>query len=759
MASASAGQPDPEIVDRLRQPDKYGGAFTVARWIMKRLEELKLLFELVLPPSSLGMHPCNRGTYGANEESTHSLLADIFDVGWNPEEIVAPLAAEEDPNDRYIEKCNEAMTKVSPFLAPVVPMSIRAGTLTNGHLVLGLRALLAGVATSQSTLAVDGHLSLAHVQAKDPDMARAAVDGWTWKVIHHSCRKLYGDSLYEMLSDVKNIKLARAESEVQVMNKIANMASNYQKQKQSIAWDHIHSAVCRTKPACQNYVSAIISFVKHYSGGIDVPFVVDFVRFHRRFVPHERFVGGPFYEFLGSFVCRNKKTESEIPAPLARWAFLKAQYGSPECRVVNRECQFLTRGDMEALVRKSPEDLFEVEAILAKSRELAQDPSLKLSIDDQVMLFGKLDQTLVRVICKKQQHSKVKFESIKAAASEFYRELKEIAPSMSTPNPWHLNVAASSTDSPAIDIRNDMRAFSSTGALIGVDAESAVKNYGFKVGALVTAKSGNLRSQRCTLVGFSDSVEIEDPDGNRKSIDVRVFLEGWALYEEEFLPFGDGSDASTHELFEYSACKGAITSALRALSVSVPKPQVQIQTKPIKRIICDGTYKKGELVLVPSTMAIAASRGDQDPPKSSVEVEIECEQNTSSYVLTPPTMTADIERKSLVAPLWAVRPTHKAKLVNMEWAKTTVENTIKPAIGTMKSKTMTIGITIMRNTTQLQPGDELFVYKRADNDSSSNEGDNKPPDVGGKGRGRGKAKAKAPATKAKAPAPKRQRKA
>ena len=367
------------------------------------------------------------------------------------------------------------------------------------------RAVLAGVETSQESIAVDGHLSLAHIQSKDPDMARAAVDGWKWNVIHHSCRGLYGDILYEILSDTKNIKLARAESEMQVLNKISNMASAYQAKNEPIAWDQIHASVCRTKPPCQNYVSVLIQFVKRYSGGVGGPFVQDYVRFHRRFVPHERFVGGQFFDFITNWECKDKgdKTPQDkghgIPAILLRFAILKGQNSCPAARVINGECQQFSKGDIESTLRKSPKSIFDAEALLVKSREITDGLST-LSSEDRVYLFGKLDTNVVRVLFKKQETSKVKYDSIEAAACDFFKELKDLVPSLSIANPWHKPSDPNDQGQATKDIRNEMPTFSNTGQLVSVDAKSAVQIHGVEVGSFVKPESGKGKNSSMRLL-------------------------------------------------------------------------------------------------------------------------------------------------------------------------------------------------------------------------------------------------------------------
>lgn len=97
-----------------------------------------------------------------------------------------------------------------------------------------LRAIIAGVKSTRTSLTVDGCMSLAHIASRDPEMARAAQQGWSWTLLSHHTRKLYGDALFELLSDSKNIQLQRTESEVQVLLKIFNMACGLSVRERSI---------------------------------------------------------------------------------------------------------------------------------------------------------------------------------------------------------------------------------------------------------------------------------------------------------------------------------------------------------------------------------------------------------------------------------------------------------------------------------------------------------------------------------------------
>ena len=232
MAAVASLTPDAEICERIKDPEKFNGVVATCKWIVTRLMEVGLAKKVILAPKDLGMHPANRSKYGANHESVHNLGSDIVKLGYDQDLVVTPLCVEEDPQDRYIEEYNVKMTENSTFLAPVAPLSTVAGTLTNSRLVLLLRALLAGVDCKHETLAVDGRMSIAHVETRSPEMAQAARSGWTWTMLSHHCRRLYGEPLFELLSSIKNINLQRSDNEVQCLLKILNLACEYKRNGQ-----------------------------------------------------------------------------------------------------------------------------------------------------------------------------------------------------------------------------------------------------------------------------------------------------------------------------------------------------------------------------------------------------------------------------------------------------------------------------------------------------------------------------------------------
>jgi len=71
-------------------------------------------------------------------------------------------------------------------------------------------------------------MSLAHVTNRDPKVAKAIKQGWTWTVLHRNLRSIYGDRLFELMSESKNTTLHRKQGEVEVMLNMYKKAKQQQ---------------------------------------------------------------------------------------------------------------------------------------------------------------------------------------------------------------------------------------------------------------------------------------------------------------------------------------------------------------------------------------------------------------------------------------------------------------------------------------------------------------------------------------------------
>ena len=728
----AAGVPDPEIVQRLEDPSSYGSINTVCGFILKRLRDAGLIFDQIYPPSRLGAHPNNRGSYGVNVETVHSLGEDIVQLGWSWDQVRvdAALAVQEDPSDGYIQAFNAQLAAGTPKLAPCPLHSIDAGTLTNGHTTLFLRALEAGVPCDKEEISVNGRMSLAHVSAKQPEIGKVVQSGWRWAVLHHSTPKLYGTKLFELLSDRANVSASRSESEVQVLLKIYRKANEYQQRDEAIPWESIYREIIRTKPKCMDQLESFISFVKAFGS-----FVPCLAEFHKKYVPNERVVPGAFYQKVESFIVKHNKTNLKVP--LFRVALLKAEYSCPEAYISGGRCSYISKAVIDAAGRKHGDITRRAEAVLSMARQLVQQHSDKVSGDDKNRLFGKLDVDVVRVALHKTHDAVVLYDSVEQAGHAFWLQLKDIVGDGLEKNPWETHApqqSASSTLSSSAQGPDGMQAFSAIGEHMPTDSTEYLRTQGFVVGGFVVSKKD--KAARYTIERIDSSITLKDStrtDGTFETFDLPGFLSQFKCFEEETYPTTEEYQGKGNEAYDLAAIRGFVTWALASLSQQNPLPNVTMYKKPEKRVFAAADYKAGQLVLLPESTGIVVVKPGSKEPKRAIDLGcLSSISDKAKFFITPPAMASD--KTALNAPFWLVRESTKAKEVTMQEVKMELKatTTCKPKADVSKSVT----ISVLKNIKAIKKGDELVVLGEPEGKDSDEE-----PAATGKKRGRPKSTA------------------
>ena len=741
--AAAAAVPDPEIIERIENAGLYA-AVANTKWIVDRLLATGFARKVKLAPKDLGVNQYNRGTYGTNEESCQNLGADILEVGFDEDAVVAPICVEDDPASS-IEAYNIALVKGSTMLAPVAPGSIVAGTITNSHLVQFLRAVRAGVPTKHSALAVDGHLSLAHIAAKDPAMGAAVEHGWTWTMLSHKCVALYGKRLIDMLSSAKNIVLARAETDVECLLKIHNQACEYKLSGQDIDWNTITQNILRTKPSCASALPFLVKFIKNFGGGVDSPFMKDFAIFHRKYAANERHLSESFWDALSNLVLKEKKHHHDTKAPLLRFAIMKAEFTCPPAKVSRGECRFIIQSDLAGLSKKKLDDAIRAESILSKARELAI--AANVSADEVCGVFGRLDTRLVRVLLGKQKGQSMEYDSMEQVACHFFDEFASLAPTSKVANPWeeHRGQAASSSSceqkKATIDAAEaDMQTYTAAGAYVPVDPKTVLAKHGFAVEAVVVSKKHLER--KFTVVALTDPVVVQpvvrktdttqgeehQPGEAEKPVEVPLmqFLTTWVLYEETNFPIDGVHHVSNNVSFQINATKSAIFLALSGLAVNLKQPDCRLQAKPTKKVFALGSHERSTISLLPLTTNISVvMKGVGDAPSTGIALGHLCDAiPAASFYLSPPQMSHEADKKTLNVPFWAIRACADEKIVNItpgEKVCATISIKADP-----KSKSCVykeIEIPIFTNSRDVVTGDELVSLKESKETSEAGTSD------------------------------------
>ena len=718
---------DPIIVKAIESPESAGGIVAACKMIVDRLKQSGLAREMTLSPKQLGMHPCNRSTYGCHEDWVRKLAADIFEVGWDWEKVRGGLAVEDD-TDKHIAMHNVKLCNESEYLAPVDPRSIVAGTLTNGHTIMMLRSIVAGVTCSLPGLTVDNKMSLEVVQKVRPEMAKAAQEGWTWTVLSKECKGLYGDTLFELLSGVHNLTLSRSEHELEVLIKIYRMACEYTTQSKIIDWQSISKTIARTKPECCEYLQSMIKFVQSYGGGLKSGFIEDVCRFHARHVPGQRLVGGAVFESLATitFVKENSKSQ----CVLLRYAVLKAVYTCPPDKIFNKVCKFVSKADFDTMTnpKKGYDASCQAEMILSRARAIVIRLGDKVHEDVRTKLLGTLDVNVIRVLLNKQQNSVVKFPTMGAAASTFISDLSK-AVGEPVVDPWS-SEALTETQSEAASSskQNGMRTFGLDGKIVSHTGPEDIK--GIKVGMEVVLKADAKKHcpQVYTVHSIStDTVTVREKVNNTDTdVQHKMFCNAWQAFVEEFLPVSAEFSGPDHKQFDIVTKKSVVQVGLGHLASLHGCPNVAVQAKPAKRVIAKESFKPGALVLVPMTLNVTTKMPDEKLKGNSIGVHID-DFEPCMFGLMPPQMNSDETKQPFNVPFWAVRAVQPNEVdeANMKYISRSVDVACTPKAKGENNK-MTVNYVVLVNTKAVKAGDELVVLSDVATDEDETPNKKKP---------------------------------
>ena len=101
-------------------------------------------------------------------------------------------------------------------------------------------------------------------------------------------------------------------------------------------------------------------------------------------------------------------------------------------------------------------------------------------------------------------------------------------------------------------------------------------------------------------------------------------------------------------------------------------PKVTVMSKPVRKVIAAASYKMYQLFLLPETTTVAAT--SEQVPNGTVRVEAEFEQTPGvTFYLSPPTMSTDPQKRTLVAPFWLVRASSNEAESNLVLVRKPVE--------------------------------------------------------------------------------------
>ena len=102
--------------------------------------------DIVVHPKNVGFSDINRDGMIGNCNGAMDLVSIILDAGCSLDEMKHTTMEEAAQGSTTFQTLNEEMARGNPQMAPVLPNTIRFGSIAGGHTYQGVRAFHAGLA-------------------------------------------------------------------------------------------------------------------------------------------------------------------------------------------------------------------------------------------------------------------------------------------------------------------------------------------------------------------------------------------------------------------------------------------------------------------------------------------------------------------------------------------------------------------------------------------------------------------------------------
>jgi hypothetical protein len=349
-ASSKCSRLTKEMLDEMARWVKIAKDGAVVRGMQGFLNFCKnenISYILRMPPHMVGVSRFNRDAQNnpcgmVNPMDVHALIDKLWDVGFSWSEVRA-LAREHSEDDNETILANEKMKELSGGkLAPFDRGCTKIISVWGAHTNAACHCVAAGVCHDNAELTIDGKLSVAKVQMRDPNFAMAALQGLEWIIIPAEVFKHFPD-LESLLQSAGNIAahMAKGESEQQVIRKIH---SEYVRMKvalkpgEKVDCEQLKRAVLKSKPPCAASVPFMIPFVMKYGGGTSASFLTENEQYIVGRCSSERVVAPDLYDAI----CIDMKGEAQ--ATIFRNGLMKAAYTEIH-NVQKGESRWITAND------------------------------------------------------------------------------------------------------------------------------------------------------------------------------------------------------------------------------------------------------------------------------------------------------------------------------------------------------------------------------------------------------------------------------
>ena len=379
-----------------------------ANQMMQGLKEANLMWEQVIPPMQMLVHPANRSGQMLNCHDAHSKGAMVLTIGCCPEKLHGSLCIEvsKDPvaRKKQLDSNMQLVEASSSLLSPVGGQE-RFLTLSSSHMTAFMKAVMSGncCTLEPSLQQVNGGRLTEDAIAtfyQDEAFNQCAKEGWLWKVL--------ASEVEAELEWIPGFFQGAMNTSQQVHSVPTEM-----EQAMSIAWWYgksgkVEDAVAQTKasmPLSAQYLKTIAQWVVKYGGGDSFELVKLLQSISKQF-GGSVLLGADFLQAVVELDFKNKSSVETSTYPFLRTALIGTQLCCPKTFIKDRVAKLLSKADIDRL--KSPQ-LFDcitmAEKLMVEGWKLLQGTA-SLAYDKKCLLMGRLMTRLVLFVVQKQSKSK-----------------------------------------------------------------------------------------------------------------------------------------------------------------------------------------------------------------------------------------------------------------------------------------------------------------------------------------------------------------
>ena len=342
--------------------------------VHKMLELLKAkghMYQQVLQPHLLTVHPQNRSGLMLNSWDMHEKGLMALNVGWQESKVAESYCFEVNPSKK--EQQLDAMRKLvagsEQKLAPVSGLE-RYMSVSCSHMSQFAKAAGCGQCCSHLEQLQPFTVEALQSSFQDEQFGKMVKEGWAWWIIQSDV-EVAAPWFPQMLQAALNTgnHISKVATEVELAMSLVYLYKTYDSMETALQ-------VCAGTSAL-TYLDVVALFTKNYGGGASDGFpVVLFLQATQKLLSSSVKLGEDFWTAITKVDFRSKTSTY----PMIRTALICCNCSSPSGTIVDGVSKLILRGDVEKL--KSPS----LRASLDRSENL-----LRTAFD----IFQRADPTFV----------------------------------------------------------------------------------------------------------------------------------------------------------------------------------------------------------------------------------------------------------------------------------------------------------------------------------------------------------------------------